>query len=187
MAVQRTGVKVDEFERFLHLPENSAKHFELINGKITEKVVTREHGIIAGLIITEFNLYLRQNRIGRAAVEARHRPASDDENDRLPDVSVVCDLDKPVEREGAALYMPDLAVEIKSPDDTYKQMREKARFYLAHGTRMVWLVFPEKKLVEVYTPDEEQILTEGDSLTGGEVLPGFSLSVHAISDLYSSC
>jgi len=43
-------------------------------------------------------------------------------------VSFVADLSKEVIRKGAALFMPDLAIEIKSPDDSFKKMRETARF-----------------------------------------------------------
>jgi Uma2 family endonuclease len=76
-------------------------------------------------------------------------------------------------KEGGVPEMPDLAVEIKSPDDSVRQMRDKAAYYLANGAEMVWLVFPAQRLVEVYTPDDEvQILVEGDVLTAGDLLPG---------------
>jgi Uma2 family endonuclease len=140
----------------------------------------REHGVIAGTIVTHFNISLWESKLGHAAVEARHRPIDDEHNDRLPDVSIVLDINKPVEREGAALYMPDLAVEIKSPNDSLKKMRAKARFYLANGTRIVWLVLPEQRVIEVYTPDDEYVVGEGESLTGGDVLPGFRLVVSSV-------
>jgi Uma2 family endonuclease len=73
--------------------------------------------------------------------------------------------------------MPDLAVEVKSPSDSVRQLREKAEYYLQHGTRLVWLIFPAQRIIEVYTLDEVEILIEGDSLTGGDVLPGFSMPV----------
>ena len=168
---------ITEFETFLAAPENCERLFELIDGKIVEKAVTQEHGIIAGFFVTELNLYLRRHKIGRVGVEVRHHSVGDEENDRLPDVSFTRDLDKPITKVGAVPYMPDLAIEIKSPEDTYKGMRAKARYYLAHGSRLVWLVFPDKRIVEVYSASEEQILTESDTLTGGEVLPEFSLVV----------
>ena len=79
--------------------------------------------------------------------------------------------------------MPDLAIEVKSPDDTYKQMREKADYYLQNGTKLVWLVYPEKRIVEVYTNEQQDILTLEDRLTGGELLPEFELSVKDIFDV----
>lgn len=180
MAIQERRYTVSEFEAFIAREENKHRLFELINGEIVEKMPTREHGIIAGNGITELNIYLRQNPIGLAAVEARHRPPDDEFNDRLPDVSFVSDINRPVEREGAALYMPDLAIEIKSPTDSLKKMLELAEFYLANGTRMVWLVYPEKRIVEVVTADDRQILTEDDPLEGGDVLPGFAIPVSSL-------
>ena len=180
MAIGHKTITVREFEEFLAAPENRDRPFELINGEIVEKVVTQEHGIIAGFLATELNLYLRQNKIGRVGVEVRHRDLGDAQNDRLPDISFTRDLDKPITKIDAVPYMPDLAIEIKSPDDSFKGMREKARYYLAHGSGLVWLVFPDKKIVEVYGPNEEQVLTEDDTLTGGELLPGFSLAVRSI-------
>lgn len=169
---------VMEFEQFIAQPENADKRLELVYGEIVEKPMpTREHGIVAGNFVTDINLYLRQNPIGYAAVEARHRPPDDDENDRLPDVSFVSNMNKPVERKGAALYMPDLAIEIKSPDDSYLKMVERALFYLKHGSRMVWLAYPEKRQIEVWTLDDHFTLNENDYLEGGDVLPGFRVMV----------
>lgn len=57
-------------------------------------------------------------------------------------------------------------------------MREKAAFYLGNGARLVWLVYLHKRIVEVYRPEADvELLLEGDILTGGEVLPGFSMPV----------
>jgi Uma2 family endonuclease len=180
MAIQERRYTISEFEAFIAQAENQNRLFELINGEIVEKMPTWEHGVIAANGATELNIYLRQNPIGLAAVEARHRPANDDFNDRLPDVSFVSDINRPLEREGAARYMPDLAMEIKSPTDTLKKMLELAEFYLANGARMVWLVYPEKRLVEVITADDRQILTDDDMLEGGDVLPGFAIPVSAL-------
>jgi len=180
MVVAHKKTTVEEFEEFLAAPENRERLFELINGEIVEKVVTQKHGLIAAFLVTELSVILRQNKIGRVGVEVRYHAIGDQENDRLPGVSVTFDLDRPVVEIGAVPYMPDLAIEIKSPDDTYKGMREKARYYLAHGSRLVWLVFPEKRIIEVYSATEEQILTESDTLMGGDVLPGFSIPVRSI-------
>lgn len=177
MAVQKQAYSVAQFEEFIARPENEDRLFELIDGEIVEKGVTQLHGIVAGNIATHLNIYIWQNSIGRVAVEALHRPADDDENDRLPDVSFVADLSKTVVREGAVLAMPDLAIEIKSPSDSFKKIREKARYYLANGTKLVWLAYPEQRIIEVYTPDDEFVLGEDEILKGGDVLPGFAIPV----------
>jgi len=127
-------------------------------------------------------LYLRAHKIGRAGISVDYR-LHNEETPLTPALSVSCDLDRPIVEVGYAPFMPDLAVEIKSPDNTITDMRDKAHYYLAHGSRLVWLVFPEKKIVEVYSNNEEQILKEEDALTGGDVLPGFSLAVRDVFDV----
>jgi Uma2 family endonuclease len=78
----------------------------------------------------------------------------------------------PVER-GPVPFMPEMASEIKSPSDSYPLLREKAAYYLAHGTRLVWLIYPERKVVEVYRAGgESELYTPEHELDGGEVLPG---------------
>jgi Uma2 family endonuclease len=76
--------------------------------------------------------------------------------------------------------MPDLAVEILSPRDSLKAVREKALHYLANGTRLVWIVDPIKRLVIVLSRDDEHILLENDILDGGEVLPAFTLPLRDV-------
>ena len=89
-------------------------------------------------------------------------------------------------KRGPVHQMPDLVIEVKSPDDTYTSMRERAQYYLAHGAKVVWLLYPEKRLVEVYRQDaDSELLTGDDTLNGGDVLPHFVLSVHEIFDLDS--
>lgn len=176
VADKKRTYTVAEFSALISRPENAGRLLELIDGEIIEKRPTEEHGILAGNIVTEFNLYLRQNRIGRAGVEIRYRLPDDDQNERLPDVSFR-KAPGPAVREGPVDRMPDLAVEIKSPDQTYKLMRDKADYYLANGSQVVWLIYPEKRLVEVLTAVDREILSDTDSLNGGEVLPGFVMKV----------
>jgi Uma2 family endonuclease len=170
-----------EFEQFINLPENQDRRFELIDGEIVEKPMpTEEHGVIVVNTATVINNHLIQKDIkGRCATEARHRPTDDSQNDRLPDVSFTAG-DRPVVRRGPVDSMPDLVVEVKSPDDSYKGMVTRANFYLEHGTRLVWLIYPEKRLVEALALDDRLLLNEQDTLDGGDVLSGFSVAVKTL-------
>jgi len=73
--------------------------------------------------------------------------------------------------------LPDLVVIVHESYQTIKDMHESARFYLEDGSKMVWLVFPKQRLINTYSSDEHDILTETDTLTGGDLLPGFTLPV----------
>lgn len=168
---------VDEFEHFLRQPENQDGLFELINGEIVEKMPTEEHGEITTNIVVPLGGFVRQHNLGRVVVEVRYRIPRDQHNARQPDISFTSGH-RPRVNKGAVLHMPDLAIEIQSPDDSIKAMREKAAYYLANGTQLVWLVFPQKRYIEVYRPGEEmEILFGSDVLEGGDLLPGFTLSV----------
>ncbi len=176
MAVQQ-AYTIQEFEDFIAQPENAEWHFELIYGEIVKKMPTQVHAFIIAVLTAALMNYLRENPIGRALVEARYRVPGDDQNDRIPDLSFVAIEKGVLVKQGAAPYMPDLAVEVQSPGQNDKFMADKAAYYLANGVRMVWLVYPEKRLVEALTPDDRRLLNDADTLEGGVVLPGFSLAV----------
>jgi Uma2 family endonuclease len=181
MATQEKLYTVDQFEQMIALPENSERLLELVNGEIVEKMPTEEHGIVVLRIGSRILVLVDTNKLGRVGVEIRHRNPEDRYNDRLPDISFTADTTTPVVTKGAVLRFPDLAVEVKSPTDSYRQLREKAAYYLANGTKLIWLVYPEKRLVEVYRADGDiEILTEADTLEGGDVLPGFSMAINEI-------
>ena len=75
-------------------------------------------------------------------------------------------------------FPPDLAVEVRSPSESMRSLLAKAQTYLDAGVLLVWLIDPETRTVIVLAPDAEpQTLTDGDTLDGGEVVPGFRLPV----------
>ena len=180
MAIADQKTSIEDFEAFI--ARHPDKLFELIHGEIVEKMPTPRHGRIAVNISTEIRIYLKSNPIGWVGAEVRHSHPDDDFNDRIPDVSVhLTDNDDPDDDAKAMSTMPALAIEIKSPDDTYARMRAKAIYYLENGSQLVWLVYPEKKLVEVYrSMDDSDILTSDDTLLGYDSLPDFELPVRDI-------
>ncbi len=156
--------------------------FQLIDGEIVEKVPTEEHGAIVSKIIARLVVYIETHNIaGRVVTEGSYRTPQDDYNTRLPDVAYTSpERLMPLVKKGDALQMPDLAIEVKSPTDTYKATKDKAHYYLLNGTKMVWLVYPEKQIVTVLTPDTEDIFTVQDTLAADEIIPGFALEVKTI-------
>ena len=51
-------------------------------------------------------------------------------------------------------------------------------FWLEHGARLVWAALSEKRVVEVHEKNKPpEQLSESDTIDGGDVLPGFRLSV----------
>jgi hypothetical protein len=66
----------------------------------------------------------------------------------------------------------------KTSDITNKEVRQSALEYVKEGYQIVCLVYPEKRIAEVYSSDGNfEYLVDGDTLDGGDVLPGFMLPV----------
>ncbi len=77
----------------------------------------------------------------------------------------------------------DLVVEVISPGNRAGEMRAKVADYLHAGVKMVWIIYPDGYLVDVYRPDQPTLtMQRGDILEGGDVLPEFRLK---IEDLFA--
>ena len=95
-------------------------------------------------------------------------------HERIPD---------PVPR-GFAHIAPDLVVEVLSPDDRPGEVLEKVADWLKAGTRLVWVIDPERRTGRVYRSDgTESLLSETDALEGEAVLPGFTCRLGEIFHL----
>lgn len=56
------------------------------------------------------------------------------------------------------------------------------REYVQAGVRLVWYIDPASRTVTVYLNETDSVELEEDQiLTGGEVLPGFEVSVRQLS------
>ena len=75
---------------------------------------------------------------------------------------------------------PDLAVEVISPSNEAADTRLKIRQLLDAGTALVWIVYPDLRIVDAHTQDGATTLNEEDTLSGGDVLLGFEIPVREI-------
>jgi len=104
---------------------------------------------------------------------------------RRPDVAFVSTARWPLDRvlpmTGDWEVVPDLAVEVISPNDVFKDVLAKVREYFHYGAQVVWVIAPEERQVYVYdAPTHVRILTGQDEVTGGEVVPGFRLPLRQL-------
>ena len=111
--------------------------------------------------------------------------SDDPERVRFPDVSFTridrLPNGKPV--MGHSRVIPDLVAEIISPNDRAGSLRLKIRDYLSAGIPLILVVNPESRDVEAMRADGTGILLkEGQSIDGGDALPGFSCPVSALFD-----
>jgi Uma2 family endonuclease len=155
---------------------------ELIDGTLVEKVMASYESLLAGALLHFLYLFLDEHDLGVVLPGdglLRLFPGQV----RAPDVSFISWKRMPNQefpRDAIASLAPDLAVEILSPSNTEAEMRRKLQDYFQAGSKLVWIVDPEARTVRVHTSPRRLVrLTEEDTLTGGKVLPGFSLSIRA--------
>lgn len=161
---------------------------ELFDGILVEKPMGQHEGFMAmslGSILLAFVRPRKLGVVGGADTLYRMKPGQD----RLPDVSYTAwgnlpAADAHLQRVGR--YAPDLAVEILSDSNTQREMARKRREYFAAGTKLIWIIDPEPRTVEVYAdpsrPDLMALLRATDTLDGGAVLPGFALPLADLFD-----
>jgi Uma2 family endonuclease len=178
MAFQERVVTRHEFEQMLQRYPD--RRLERINGELSEKMPSALHAFIVNMLAHFITSYLLQHPIGYSLVEARYGLPDDDANDRIPDLSFITPEKFDPASTGPLPSMPDLAVEVQSPGQSDRFMTDKAAYYLAHGSRMVWLIYPSRQLVEVLTPDERHLLTADAQIDGGAVLPGLQIPIQRI-------
>ena len=165
-------------------PVSEHRYFYLIDGELLEDPMpTQLHGELQLDVGIYLKSFVSERNLGRVSVEATHFRSSYDKTALVPDVAYSSYehlADSP--RVSYARVMPEIAVEIKSPSNSYAEQRRKAQAYLRHGSTLVWLVFPERKGVEVWLKDElggmqSRFVDRNGTLHGDPALPGFTLEL----------
>lgn len=101
---------------------------------------------------------------------------------RLPDVSVMSiEQRQGVQNpKGFAYFAPIIAVEVVSPSETPKILRDKVADYLTYGTREIWVIYPDAQEIILHLADRStRAYGMGDTLTSN-VLPNFSLPLQEL-------
>ena len=85
------------------------------------------------------------------------------------------------EREIFPPIAPDFILELMSPSDSLKETQDKMQEYLDNGVKLGWLINRKNRQVEIYRQGKEkQVLENPESISGEDILPGFSLNLQSI-------
>jgi Uma2 family endonuclease len=153
---------------------------ELVDGTLVDKVMGFDESIYAVLLHGALLEYLKTHDLGKivgADGMMRIFPGLV----RIPDTAFISWERYPTSKRRRGeipMVVPDLIVEVLSAGNTTKEMARKLDEYFHAGVRMVWYVNPKQRTLRVYTArDRSVLLREDDVLDGGDVLPGFALSI----------
>lgn len=102
-----------------------------------------------------------------------------------PDVAFVSytrwPKDRPWPNTDPTPVVPELAVEVVSPNDVAEDLINKVKAYLKAGVRLVWVVYPPTGWLVVFEPSGRcRYLTAADELDGNAVLPDFRLPLREL-------
>jgi len=160
---------------------------ELIRGRIFKMspAPNRRHQQISGNIFYELKRFVQRGpcEVYSAPFDVRlpRKSASDKDITTVlqPDVCVVCDTNKLDEK--GCVGAPDIVVEVLSPGNNAKELKNKYEVYEEAGVPEYWVVSPQDETVLVYTLTggrytASRMMVAGDSLQS-TALDGFSLNI----------
>lgn len=162
--------------------------FEVIHGQRVECSMS----FYAGWLNTRLTGYLapfvRDNNLGTLVTETMFILDDKEKEQRRPEQAFLSKttwpLDRPIPKVGELQIVPDLTVEVISPNDLFEKVLAKVDDYFFFGVKQVWVLSPIAEKLYIYdSPRQVRVLTLADELDGGTLLPGFRLKV---ADLFGA-
>ncbi len=162
--------------------QSPGKRYELIEGALIEMPpVGIEHHNVEGAATLLLRIFTRTHKLGRVLPgETGFYTRSDAHTVRAPDVVFISYQTLPADEPnpGYGRVVPELVVEVVSPNDRADKIEEKVQEWLDFGVLLVWLIYPQTKRIHVFQQSQQPvILRVEDTITGEPVLPGFSAKV----------
>jgi Uma2 family endonuclease len=169
-------------------PAGAGDFYEVINGQVVEPPETGAFESLIATLLTEAisQFFASEGRLGWIAAETLFRIDTESGLQRRPDLAFVSyerwPRDTPFRLTSAWSVVPDLAIEVISPNDLAVEVMDKLADYFQAGVRQVWVLYPRNRLVHVYQSlTRITALDASGTLEGGDVLPGFRLP---LADLF---
>ena len=158
---------------------------ELIRGELSETMPAGHiHGKIVMNLGAELRNFVKPRKLGTlVASDSGVLLERDPDTVREPDLAFFSAEKIPLDADipGYAEVVPDLVVEVASPGDSRTAVNDKALMWLRYGARLVWVVRPDARAVDVHREGRPvAALGENDALDGLDVIPGFSCPVRDV-------
>ena len=173
--VTRTLLTADDLLRF----PKDGKRYELVKGELLEIAPPGdEHGEIAAIIAHTLRAFVVEHGLGSVRVESGFQLSREPDTVRAPDVAFIA-KERLIRPRPKGYYpgAPDVAIEILSPGDTFREVQERIEAWLSAGAKSVWLVDPDRRRVMVYVhPHRPQVFEATDTLSD-PAIPRFSVRV----------
>ncbi|MGO4884017.1 MAG: Uma2 family endonuclease [Bryobacteraceae bacterium] len=173
-----TGLTIEDFEQ---LPEALARNHELVDGELVDVSGNNaQHNLLRDLLARLLAVYVEDRRLGIVVSEQEYDFGG---NAHGPDVSFFSEAKRPLLnlKKRVQQFVPDLAIEIVSTNDTFEKLFQKARRYRACGTLEVWIFSLENRHAVLFSEQRRVILDENDEFRP-ESIPGFAIRIGELLD-----
>lgn len=167
-------------EELLEMPDLG--RFELVDGRLVERNMGSESSQVGGRVFLRIGNYIEANSLGAVfPADCGYQIFPDRPKlVRFPDASFVRSgrLSNDVGPKGHMRIVPDLVLEVVSPNDLAGEVDAKIVEYQKVGVPLIWVAYPDSRSIYVYRQDRPfERLGPNQTLTGDEVLPGFAIPV----------
>lgn len=164
------------------------KRTELVRGRLViREPASYYHGVVAGRVFARIAAWLEQDRVARGAAEPLGDALAAEtgftlsrkpDTVRAPDVAYLRAERRPARLRGFPDLAPDLAVEVRSPDDSAGEVLAKVSDWLTAGTPLVWVIDPERRSAQQFAADGTvRLVSEHEELSAAPVLDGLRVSL----------
>jgi Uma2 family endonuclease len=186
------GIGPLTIEAFDQLPLEEGWKFELWKGDLIRMPGPGDdHMVIMANIYALLQPFLQQHKLGKLRGTGCYNLPLPNSADALlcPDLSYILPgrLATMPKRGSYRIGVPDLVIEIASPNDYRPYMQTKAQTYLQAGVRLVWIIWPNTQIIDVWRSSAPEApvatLSATDTLDGLDVIPGFTCSVQPIFEM----
>ena len=181
-----TQVQLTTADELLRMPDDGYR-YELTKWDLKKMAPAgNEHGMLSLKLAAKLWYFVEANKLGTVyAAETGFKLTVDPDTVRAPDAAFISQkrLDEVGPVQGYWPGAPNLAAEVVSPNDLFTEVSEKVAEWLAAGSGMVVVVNPRRHQVLVHAPGADvKVLGLGDTLEGGEVVPGWQLPISELFD-----
>jgi Uma2 family endonuclease len=155
--------------------------YEVVGDQIVEKDMSAYALWIGSLLARKLGDFVESQHLGIVIAEMLFILDAERPLKRRPDVAFVSaekwPFGQPPPPTGDWDLVPDLAVEVVSPNERFSKVIAKMQECLSVGVGEVWIVDPESRLIQDYRgPDELHTFRDTDQLTCDR-FPGWSYPV----------